>query len=69
MKYDILEDIGNHFLSKAIELTKQEREFCVVLDNIDWEIKVHDMRKQEENISEHAVANTLVFNRVESSHL
>ena len=32
-------------------------------------IKVHDMRQEDQNISEHAVASTLVFDRVELSHL
>ena len=69
-KYDILDEIGSHFLDQAVELTRQGGgEFCVVLDNIDWEIKVHDMGQEDQNVSEHAVASTIVFDRVKSSHL
>ena len=41
----------------------------LVCDNIDWEEKVHDMRSDHQNKSVHAVATTLVFNRVPSDHL
>ena len=41
----------------------------LVCDNIDWEEKVHDMRSDHQNKSVHAVATTLVFNRVSSDHL
>ena len=58
-KNDILDEIGSHFLDQAVELTSQGGgEFCVVLDNIDWEIKVHDMGQEDQNVSEHAVAST-----------
>lgn len=60
-KYDILDENGLHFLDQAVELTGSGREFSVALDNIDWEIKVHDMREADQNVSEHAVATTLVF--------
>ena len=40
-----------------------------MLDNIDWDIKVHDMRSDNQNKSVHALATTLVFNRVSSDHL
>ena len=68
-KYDILDEIGSHFLDQEGELTRQGGEFCVVLDNIDWEIKVHDVRQEDQNVSEHAVGSTIVFDRVKSSHL
>ena len=35
-----------------------------VLDNIDWEEKAHDMRQDVQNKSVHAVATSVVFNRV-----
>ena len=38
--------------------------FVYVLDNIDWEEKAHDMRQDVENKSVHAVATSIVFNRV-----
>ena len=60
-KYDMLDEIGSHFLDQAVELTRPGGQFCVVLDNIDWEIKVHDMRQEDQNVSEHAVASTIVF--------
>ena len=68
-KYDILDEIGSHFLDQAVELTRQGGEFCVVLDNLDWDIKVHDMRQENQNVSKHAVASTIVFDRVKSSHV
>lgn len=34
-KYTIQEEIGHHFLDRAIELLKQGRKFVLVLDNID----------------------------------
>ena len=67
--YTNLEEIGNHFLDHAIELVKAGRKFVLVCDNIDWEEKVHDMRSDHQNKSVHAVASTLVFNRVSSDHL
>lgn len=60
---------GGHFLDHAIELTKKGKKFTIVLDNIDWEVRAHDMREEHQNVSEHAVANTLVFDRVPSDHL
>jgi hypothetical protein len=63
-KYTILDDIGNHFLDRAAELVKSGSQFVYVLDNIDWEEKAHDMRKDVQNRSVHAVATSIVFNRV-----
>lgn len=60
---------GGHFLDHAIELTKKGKKFTIVLDNIDWEVRAHDMREEHQNVSEHAVASTLVFDRVPSDHL
>lgn len=68
-KYALLDEIGNHFLDRAIELTKLGNKFTFVLDNIDWDIRAHDMRQDKQNVSEHAVASSLVFDRVPSDHL
>ena len=68
-KYTVLDSIGSHFLDLAIELTKKGKKFTIVLDNIDWEIRAHDMREEHQNVSEHAMASCLVFDRVPSDHL
>ena len=68
-KYSLLDEIGSHFLDLAIELTRQGKSFSIVLDNIDWEIRAHDVRENHQNTSEHAVASSLVFDRVSSEHL
>ena len=64
MKYRILDDIGNHFLDRVVELVKSGHKFVYVLDNIDWEEKTHDMRQDAQNRSVHAVSTSIVFNRV-----
>ncbi len=43
--------------------------FVYVIDNIDWEEKVHDMRDHHQNKSVHAVATSMVFSRVSSDEL
>ena len=68
-KYTILDDIGNDFLDRAAELVKSGFQFVYVLDNIDWEEKAHDMRKDVQNRSVHAVATSIVFNRVANKEL
>ncbi|XP_028412644.1 uncharacterized protein LOC114535543 [Dendronephthya gigantea] len=68
-KYVVLDDIGKHFLDHAVELLKSGRKFVFVVDNIDWEEKVHDMREVHQNKSVHAVATSMVFTRVSSDHL
>ncbi|CAB4011969.1 PREDICTED: uncharacterized protein LOC107350876 [Paramuricea clavata] len=68
-KYVVLDDIGKQFLDHAVELVKSGRKFVFVVDNIDWEEKVHDMRKVHQNKSVHAVATSMVFTRVSSDHL
>ena len=52
-----------------VEQVKAGNTFSFVLDNIDWEVKVHEMRSDNQNQSVHAVATSLVFDRVSSSHL
>jgi hypothetical protein len=64
MKYPILEDIGNHFMDQAVDLVKKGHNFVYVMDNIDWTIKVHEMRSDNQNKDVHAVATSLVFDRV-----
>ena len=68
-KYTILDDIGSQFIVKAAEMVKSGHKFVYVLDNIDWEERVHDMRKDSQNKSVHAVATSIVFSRVRSSNL
>ena len=68
-KYTVLDSIGNHFLNHAIKLTKKGKKSTIVLDNIDWEIKAHDMHEEDQNVSEHDVASSLVFDRVPSDHI
>ena len=63
-KNTILDDIGNHFLDGAAQLVKSGFRFVYVLDNIHWEEKAHDMRKHVQNRSVHAVATSIVFNRI-----
>ena len=69
MKYTIQEDIGHHFLDNAVQLAKELKKFVLALDNIDWDNKVHDMRSGHQNRSVHAVASSIVFNRLSSDHL
>ena len=38
------------------------------MDNMDWDVKVHEMRSDNQNKSVHAVATSLVFDRVFSEH-
>ena len=69
MKYKIQDEIGTHFMDKVVEQVKVGNTFSFVLDNIDWEVKAHEMRSDNQNQSVHAVATSLVFDRVSSSHL
>ena len=63
-KYTILDDIGEEFIDKALEMVKSGDKFVYVLDNIDWEEKAHDMRTDAKNKSVHAVATSIVFSRI-----
>lgn len=69
MKYTLLDEIGEHFLDQAIELVKTGHKFTYVIDNIDWEVRVHDMRQDNQNKSMHALSTSIVFDRVSSDHL
>ena len=64
MKYPIMDVIRKHFIDRAADLVKSGHLFVYVLDNIDWEEKAHDMRQDAQNRSVHAVATSIVFNRV-----
>jgi hexokinase len=63
-KYTILDDIGEEFIDKALEMVKSGDMFFYVLDNIDWEEQAHDMRTDAQNKSVHAVATSIVFSRI-----
>lgn len=69
MKYTIQEEIGSHFLDHAVEQVKQGKKFVFLLDNIDWDVKAHDVRSNKHNKSVHAVATSIVFDPVSSGHL
>ncbi len=68
-KYTILDDIGQQFIDHAAQLVKSGHKFVYVLDNIDWEERMHDMRKDVQNKSVHAVATSIVFSRVPNGDL
>ncbi len=69
MKYNIQEEIGKHFLDQDVQLVKEGKTFVFVMDNIDWMLKVHDIRSDKQNTSIHAVATSIVFDRVKSGEL
>jgi hypothetical protein len=48
---------------------KSGHKFVFVLDNIDWEEKAHDVRSDNQNKSVHAVATSIVFDRIPSANL
>ena len=64
MKYTIQEEIGKHFLDQAAQLLKEGKKFVFVLENIDWDVKAHDMRSDHQNKSVHAVATSIVFDLI-----
>ena len=68
-KYVVVDDIAKHFFDHAIELVKAGMNFVYVLDNINWEEKVYDMREHRQNKSVHAVATSMVFSRISSDQL
>ena len=68
-KYSLLDEIGSDFLDLAIELTRQGKSFSIVLDNIEREIRAHDVRENHQNRSDHAMASSLVFDQVSPEHL
>ena len=56
-------------MDKVVKGVKDGKTFSFVLDNIDWDVKEHEMRSDNQNKSVHAVATSLVFDRVSSEHL
>ena len=58
MKYTIQEEIGKHCFDQAVQLVREGKTFVFVIDNIDWTLKVHDMRSDRQNTSVHAVATS-----------
>ena len=56
-------------MDKVVEEVNAGKTFSFVIDNIDWDVKVHEMRSDNQNQSVHAVATSLVFDRVQSNHL
>ena len=68
-KYTMMDNIGQHFLERVIELVKTGYKFVFVLDNTDWEEKVHNVRSDNQNKSVHAVATSMVFDRVPIDNL
>jgi hypothetical protein len=49
-------------------LAKAGYKFVYVLDNIDWDEKAHDMRREVQNRSVHDVATSIVFDH-RSNHV
>ena len=68
-KYTIFDDIWSQFIAKAAEMVRSGHKFVYVLDNIHWEEKVHDTRKDSQNKSVHAVETSTVISRVPASNL
>ena len=66
MNYKVQEEIGKHFLDHAVQLLKEGKTFVLVLDNIDWDVKAHDMQSDKQNRRVHAVATSMVFDRISS---
>ena len=69
MKYTIQEEIGKHCFDQAVQLVREGKTFVFVIDNIDWTLKVHDMCSDRQNTSVHAVATSIVFDRVKGDDL
>ena len=69
MKYTIQKEIGKHSFDQAVQLVREGKAFVFVIDNIDWTLKVHDMRSDRQNTSVHAVATSIVFDRVKGDDL
>ena len=60
-KYQLLDEIGDHFMDRAVQLFKSGVKFVYVLDNIDGKEKAHDVRTDSQNNSVHALASSIVF--------
>ena len=68
MEYTVQEEIGKHFLDLAVQLLKESKTFVLVLDNIDLDVKVHDMQSDQQDRSVHALATSMVFDQISSSN-
>ena len=64
MKYTIQDEISKHCLDQAVEFVREGKTFVFVIDSINWTLKVHDMRSDKRNTSVHAVATSMVSDRV-----
>ena len=64
-----MQSIGNHFADKAIDHVKSRAKFQGTGDNWDQRIRVHEMRKDHQNIDCHYFASNLVVERVPCHHL
>ena len=51
-------------LDHAVQLVNEGKRFVLVLDNIHWEFKVHDMHSNKQNLSVHAIATRIMFDCV-----
>ena len=51
-------------MDRAVQLLKEGKKFVFGLDNIDWDVKAHDMLSDRQNKSVHAVATSIVFDRI-----
>lgn len=69
MKYSLLDEICKLFQDRAAELVKARCKFVYVLDNIDLEEKAQNMRKDFQNKGVHAVARSIVFDRISNQGL
>lgn len=58
-----------HFLDQAIKLVREGKTFVFVLNNIDWDVRVHGTRSNNQTKSVHAVASSIVCDRLSSKHL
>ena len=65
----LLDNIDQSFLDRAVELVKSGHGFVFILDNIDWEEKAHDMQKDNQNTSVHAMATSIVFSQIPNEEL
>lgn len=68
-KKNLLQSIGNHFADKAIDHVKNGAKFQGTGDNWDQQIRVHEMRKDHQNVDCHYFASNLVVERVPCDHL
>ena len=56
-------------LDDVVQELEKGKKFDLVLDSIDCEVKVHDMRSDKQNTRVHTVATSFVFDHLSSYHL